>query len=171
MNYIKDIPLQKNNHYNVIIEILKNTKDKTELQEPMFNKLEKVTKMSKKYPYYYGCFPQTLAGDNDPLDMILLTNKPRNKLDIVNVEPLGMITTNDYDCEDNKILVKDIDEVIKDIEKYEQECLKFLQKVIAKNSQTKINDIIYDKDFAIKVINKAHEDYLKNKNEEFKVIL
>lgn len=171
MNYIKDIPLKKKDNYNIIVEIERGTKNKTELQEPLFNNLILATKVSKKYPYYYGCFPQTLAGDKDPLDIILLTNKKRNLLDIVEVEIVGMLITNDNGEEDNKILVKEKQEDIKNIAKLVYNAYCFLDKVIAKNSRTKLDKTIYSKEDAIKVIEYSHKNYLENKKQEFKVLL
>ena len=65
MNYIKDIELKTNNLYNAIIEIPKKTKNKYELEDGSSEKVVKVRRVKCKYPFYYGCFPQTLAGDND----------------------------------------------------------------------------------------------------------
>ena len=58
MNYIKDINLKENGTYNMIIEIPKGTKNKYELVEGTFDKVECVRKVKFRYPYYYGCFPQ-----------------------------------------------------------------------------------------------------------------
>ena len=100
MNYIKDIQLKQNENFNVIIEILKGTNSKYELVDGSFDKVVEVRKVVGKYPFYYGCFPQTLAGDNDPLDMILLSNKKRHMLDIVDIVPIGVIKTIDNEVID-----------------------------------------------------------------------
>lgn len=47
------------------------------------------------YPFLYGSFPQTLAGDKDPLDMILFTDKTHQLLDIVKVDVIGAVKTID----------------------------------------------------------------------------
>ena len=82
MNYIKDTRLNNDDEtVNVLIEICPGTSDKNELVEPSFNALTCVRQVEGKYPFYYGSFPQTYAGDNDPLDMILFTNKEHTLLE------------------------------------------------------------------------------------------
>ena len=91
MNYIKDIKLEIDKEtFNGIIEIPKGTNKKYELNDPKFDKVECVRKVVGKYPFYYGCFPHTYAGDKDPLDMVLLSNKKRNILDVVEVMPFAV---------------------------------------------------------------------------------
>jgi inorganic pyrophosphatase len=77
MNYIKDVALynRDDDTVNVIVEICPGTSDKCELVEPSCDSLTCVRQVVGKYPFYYGSFPQTYAGDKDPLDMILFTNK------------------------------------------------------------------------------------------------
>ena len=104
MNYIKDVKLRNNSMYNMIVEIPKGTNSKFELTENTFDKVEEVRKVYGKYPFYYGCFPQTLADDGDALDCILYTSSKHNSLDIVKVYPVGIIRTVDEGHEDNKIL-------------------------------------------------------------------
>ena len=103
MNYISDTQLKINNCYNVIIEIPKGTNKKYELEDKVFDKVLCVRRVKGKYPFYYGCFPQTYAGDKDPLDMVLLSNKNRDILSIVEVEPIGVIKTLDNNEIDDKI--------------------------------------------------------------------
>ena len=106
MNFIKDISLlESEGVINGIIEIPIGTTSKFELVEPKFDDIKCVRKVKRKYPFYYGCFPQTLAGDNDPLDMILFSNKGRGTLDIVLVQPIGVVKTIDNGEIDDKTLI------------------------------------------------------------------
>lgn len=159
MNYIKDIELKTNNLYNAIIEIPKKTKNKYELEDGTFEKIVKVRKVKCKYPFYYGCFPQTLAGDNDPLDMILISAKKRKILDIVTVIPLGIIRTLDCGEIDDKVIVIPYDEPLKKLEKEKEEVLKFLHKYKGKKANTIIDDELYNSDYARKIIEHAHQVY------------
>ena len=163
MNYIDSINLKQGSNYNIIIEILKNSKDKTELVEPLFDKLKNVYKVKYKYPYYYGCFPQTLAGDDDPLDVILITSKKRKRLDIIEVEILGYIKTLDENKIDCKVIVKDINEDIKNINNKVLDIFLFLDKC-TKNNNTIIEHKLYSKDEALKLIEQSHVSYLKLNN-------
>lgn len=163
MNYIKDIELKTNNLYNAIIEIPKKTKNKYELEDGTFEKVVKVRKVKCKYPFYYGCFPQTLAGDNDPLDMILISAKKRKILDIVTVIPLGIIRTLDCGEVDDKVIVIPYDEPLKKLEKEKEKVLKFLHKYKGKKANTLIDDELYNSDYAKQIIEHAHQVY-KDKN-------
>lgn len=176
MNYVKDIKLKEKDIYNVIIEIPKGTANKYELVEPENDKVECVRKVKGKYPFYYGCFPQTFAGDNDPLDMILLSNKKRKILDVVPVQVIGVIKTIDNDEVDDKVLVIAADEAIKDLRKMEAKALKFLETYKGKRCNMILDTKIYDCEEAVKIINEAHNAYVKknkvtvNKKADLKIM-
>lgn len=160
MNYIKDLALKNaDGSYNVIIEIPKGTNSKFELTDKVFDTLKEVRKVVGRYPFYYGCFPNTHSGDNDPLDMILLSNKKRNCLDVVPVEVIGVIKTIDNGEIDDKILVIAKDEVIKHLDKLEKKALKFLSKYKGKKSNTIIDFTIYDCEEGVRLIKEANALY------------
>lgn len=158
MNCIKDIKLKEKGGYNVIIEIPKGTNSKWELVDKYFNKVIEVRKVVGKYPFYYGCFPQTYAGDKDPLDMILLTKKKHKILDIVNVQPVAVIKTIDNGEVDDKVICVIPSENV-NIKKQIKNVLKFLHKYKGKNSNTIIDSKIYGIDEAIKIIERNHQMY------------
>lgn len=159
MNYIKDTKLEENNFYNMIIEIPKGTNSKYELVEPKNDHVEEVRKVIGKYPFYYGCFPRTLAGDNDPLDAILLTKRKYKSLDIVKVQLIGVIKTIDNGEVDDKILAIPYDEVIEHLDKLEKKALKFLSKYKGKKANTQIDTTIYDATEACRIVYEAHLKY------------
>lgn len=158
MNYIKDINLTENKRYNMIIEVRKGSKDKNELVDNTFDKLQCVRKCRIKYPFYYGCFPQTLAGDNDPADAILICDHKHDLLDIVNVDIIAIIKTTDNGQEDNKIIC--IDSAIKNIDKVIKKVNKFLHIYKGKNAPMLIDEKIGDATEAEHELNKAHKAYL-----------
>lgn len=144
MNYIKNVKLFNNdalNTVNMIVEIEEGSKDKNELVDGKFDSIECVRKIKIKYPFYYGSFPQTLAGDNDPADAILLTDKKHKALDIVKVQPIALIKTVDDGEEDNKIVC--VEGSIKDIQKELTKVLKFLCTYKGKKSNTVVDGTIY----------------------------
>lgn len=159
MNYIKNINLKTNDLYNIIIEIPKGTSNKYELTAPANEKIECVRKVKGKYPFYYGCFPQTHAQDNDPLDMILLTNKKRNILDVVEALPIGVIKTIDDGEQDDKVLMVDYYEVLPNINKMKKQAIKFLKKYKGRKSKMILDTKIYDANTAIDIINDCHNTY------------
>lgn len=164
MNYIKDINLIEDGFYNIIIEIPKGTNSKYELVEPENSEVKEVRKVIGKYPFYYGCFPQTYAGDKDPLDVILFTDRKYNSLDIVKTQIIGVIKTIDNGEVDDKILVIPYDEVIEHLDKLEKKALKFLSKYKGKNSNTQIDYTIYDCEEAIDLIEKTNKNYTNRLN-------
>lgn len=159
MNYIKDYKLKTILGYNGIVEIPKGTSNKYELVVPSNNKVECVRKVKGKYPFYYGCFPQTHAPDNDPLDMILLTNKKRNILDVVEVIPIGLIKTVDAGEQDDKVLVVDSYEILPNLSKLKRKALKFLKRYKGKKSKMILDKHIYGVIEAINTINECHTVY------------
>lgn len=164
MNYIKDINLIEDGFYNIIIEIPKGTNSKYELVEPKNDHVEEVRKVIGKYPFYYGCFPQTLAGDKDPLDVILFTDRKYNSLDIVKTQIIGVVKTIDNGEIDDKILVIPYDELIEHLDKLEKKALKFLSKYKGKNSNTQIDYTIYDCREAIDLIEETNKNYTNRLN-------
>lgn len=159
MNYIKDIKLREKDNYNVIIEIPKGTNKKYELVEPNNNRVECVRKVKGKYPFYYGCFPQTLAGDKDPLDAILFTKRKYKSLDIVKVQLIGVIKTVDNGEVDDKVLVIPVDELSENLCKQEKKTLKFLHKYKGKKANTQIDTTIYNALEAYRIVYEAHLKY------------
>lgn len=156
MNYIKDIKLFNNdelNTVNMIIEIVKGSKDKGELVAPDFSELKIVRKCKYKYPFYYGCFPQTLAGDNDPADAILLTREKHKVLDVVKVQPIAIIKTIDNGEEDNKIIC--VEGAFKRVDKLIDKVVKFLKIYKGKKANMIIDEKVYDVLEAMKCLKEA----------------
>lgn len=159
MNYIKDIALKSGNNWNMIIEIPKGTNSKYELVDGTFDRIEEVRKVVGKYPFYYGCFPQTYAGDKDPLDAVLLSSKKFSSLDVVAVQPIAVIKTVDNGEQDDKIICMLLDENHKKLNKQLKVALKFLNSYKGKHSNTIIDPIVYSADEAINTINATHVVY------------
>jgi inorganic pyrophosphatase len=110
MNYIKDVALyNEDGTVNGVIEICPNTSRKMELNIPGCNRLVCVREVEGLYPFYYGSFPRTHAGDNDPLDMILFTDKVHQSLDLVKVDIIGAVKTIDAGEQDDKIICVESD--------------------------------------------------------------
>ena len=167
MNYIKDVQLFTEKQYNMVIEIVKGSRNKNELVEPGFDQLRCVRKSLLKYPFYYGCFPQTLAGDGDALDAILISSKKHKELDIVEVLPITVIKTVDNGEEDNKVICVDGD--IKHVDKIVEVIRKFLHLYKGKNANMVIDDKNYSIAEPIKLIKEAHEKFLPKSANSLKI--
>lgn len=159
MNYIKDVPLYNQDDketINVIIEILEGSQDKNELVPNTFDRLENVRYIYLPYPFYYGSFPQTLAGDKDPLDMILFTDKKHQLLDLVKVDVIGAVRTVDEGEQDDKIICVESDCGLKNVKKQMKKALKFLKEYKGKDADMKIDKKLASMGEAFQLIEEAH---------------
>ena len=162
MNYIKDTRLYNEDEtVNVLVEICPGVSDKNELVEPSYNALKCVRQVEGKYPFYYGSFPQTYAGDKDPLDMILFTNKPHVLLDTVRVDVIGAVKTIDAGEQDDKIICVESDCSLTNVRKYMKKAMKFLKAYKGKDADMTIDRKLASMADAEKLVNDAHEAWLK----------
>lgn len=165
MNYIKDVPLYNDDDtVNVIIEICPGTSDKNELIEPGFSKLKCVRQVIGEYPFYYGSFPQTYAGDKDPLDMILFTDIKHNLLDLVKVDVIGAVRTIDDGEQDDKIICVETSCKLKNVKKQMKQAMKFLKSYKGKDADMKIEKKLASMEYAevlVKEANVAYEEHQK----------
>ncbi len=66
--------------------------------------LDRVLYSALYYPGDYGIIPQTWYVDEDPLDVLVLTTKPTFTGCIMIVRPIGALTMEDEEGEDDKII-------------------------------------------------------------------
>lgn len=87
------------------IEISKGGKNKYELdKETGMLILDRVLYTSTHYPANYGFIPRTLAGDGDPLDVLVLCQEEIAPLTLVKCYPIGVIEMIDGSSADEKII-------------------------------------------------------------------
>jgi len=90
---------------NGIIEIPKNTRAKYELdKESGMLKLDRVLYSSMYYPANYGFIPQTYCDDNDPLDILILSQIDVVPMCMVEAKVIGVMRMLDGDELDDKII-------------------------------------------------------------------
>ncbi len=95
----------------VCIEISKNSKMKYELDKETGRLiLDRVLFTSTHYPANYGFIPKTYAGDNDPLDVLVLCQAEIIPLCLVECRPIGVIKMIDNDLVDEKIIATPIND-------------------------------------------------------------
>ncbi|MFX0092386.1 MAG: inorganic diphosphatase [Candidatus Hodarchaeota archaeon] len=88
-----------------LIECPKGTQNKYELSKKAnIIILDRVLHSSVIYPHDYGLIPGTLAEDNDPLDILVLTSNPTIPLTLVATHPIGVLIMEDEKGLDEKIL-------------------------------------------------------------------
>ncbi len=103
------------NDCNVIIEIPAHS-------EPVKYEVDKETGAlvvdrfmtgTMRYPCDYGYIPSTLAEDNDPIDVLVISPFPLLSGCIIRVRPIGMLRMTDEAGKDSKILAVPIDKLTK----------------------------------------------------------
>lgn len=88
-----------------IIEIPKNTRAKYELdKESGMLKLDRVLYSAMYYPANYGFIPQTYCDDNDPLDILILSQIEIQPMCLVNAKVIGVMRMLDGGEMDDKII-------------------------------------------------------------------
>jgi inorganic pyrophosphatase len=97
--------------FTSVIEIPKGSSVKYELdKETGLLKLDRVLYSAVYYPANYGFIPQTLAEDDDPLDVLVLCQEPVAPLTLVRSRPIGLMTMIDTGKRDHKILAVALDD-------------------------------------------------------------
>jgi len=94
----------------VHIEISKNSNVKYEFKN---NRLcvDRILHPPMFYPYNYGYIPDTLAGDGDPLDAIVVTDSVLQPGCYLKCRPIGMLVTEDEAGMDEKIICVPISKI------------------------------------------------------------
>ncbi len=89
----------------LVVEIPKGSANKYEYDKELHVfKLDRVLYSPMHYPGDYGFIPGTLAGDNDPMDVLSLTNSATFPGCLYEVRPVGVLYLTDRQETDQKIL-------------------------------------------------------------------
>ena len=107
MNIWHDIAPEriKKDDFVAVIEISKGGRNKYELdKETGILKLDRVLYTATHYPANYGFIPRTYAGDNDPLDVLVLCQEKIVSMAMVEVYPIGVLKMIDSYEFDEKII-------------------------------------------------------------------
>lgn len=105
----KDLP----NDFNVIIEIPKNSDPvKYEVdKESGAIFVDRFMSTAMHYPCNYGYIPHTIAGDGDPVDVLVVTQYALPPGVVVRCRPVGMLAMTDEAGEDAKLLAVPVDKL------------------------------------------------------------
>ena len=91
--------------FSAIIEIPFGSSVKYELDKISgLIKLDRVLYSAVYYPANYGFIPQTLAEDDDPLDVLVLCQETVTPLTLINARCIGLMTMLDQGKKDHKII-------------------------------------------------------------------
>ena len=90
---------------NVVVEIPKGSNIKYELEKELgVLRMDRVLFPSMIYPGNYGFIPQTLSGDGDAEDVLILGELSIVPIAVVNTRPIGILITEDEKGEDSEII-------------------------------------------------------------------
>lgn len=91
--------------FDVLIEVPKGSRNKYEVDhESNRLRLDRVLFTSMMYPADYGYIEDTLGGDGDPLDALVLTPYPLFPGVLVEARPVAMYVMEDEQGQDEKVL-------------------------------------------------------------------
>jgi inorganic pyrophosphatase len=163
MNLYHDIAPGTVDKMNVIIEIPKGSKNKYEIdKETGIIALDRVNSTSQDYPFEYGFVPQTLWGDGDALDVILLATYPVFPGVLVRARPIALMGMLDTGQEDDKIIAVPCDDPrwndVKDLKDLNAHTLRELEHFHVTYKNLLKKEVLI-KDFAGKA--KAEEAFAK----------
>jgi inorganic pyrophosphatase len=91
--------------FTAVIEIPMGSSVKYELdKETGMLRLDRILYSAVYYPANYGFIPQTLAEDDDPLDVLVLCQEAVAPLTLVHARAIGLMTMIDSGKKDHKVL-------------------------------------------------------------------
>ena len=102
-----DVPIGEDapDEFSVVIEVSKGSKVKYEIDKDTgLLQVDRILYSSVVYPENYGFIPQTLADDDDPLDVIVLMQEPVQPMSLLEVRPIGMLPMVDEGENDENII-------------------------------------------------------------------
>ncbi len=161
---LKDTPLGTPEEFNVVIEIPQGSSKKYEYDEAKDEmNLDFIFTGGFHFPFNYGFIPQTLGGDGDTLDAIVLDDKGFNSGEVIACRPIGMIEMLDRGEEDHKIIAVPVDDAsmanthsIHDLPPNRLEDFRVFYEELARQKQKTIEILGFEgKDQAIRAIKKA----------------
>ncbi len=157
-----------------VIEIPMGTKNKYEIDKARNRiKLDRVLYSQMTYPAEYGYIENTLAEDDDPLDILVIASTKTFPGCIVDARVIGYLDMVDNGEKDEKIIaVMDHDprfshiHKMGDIQEHMLREIKHFFKTYKDLQQNKLVEVFefYDKDDAVKLIDACVARYQNQKN-------
>jgi inorganic pyrophosphatase len=135
MNIWRDIPCGRKPplEINVVVEVPKGSRNKFEYDRSVDAfVLSRVLHSAVHFPADYGFIPQTYYEDDDPIDVVLLTEEPTFTGCVVPARAIGVMRMEDEKGRDDKILAVPLGEprlnCYHDIHELPQHWLKEIKK-------------------------------------------
>jgi inorganic pyrophosphatase len=165
-------PEGKTELVHAVIEIPQGSKLKFEVDKTSgLLKLDRVLHGAVHYPANYGFIPQTYAGDNDPLDILVLCQIELPPLCLVEARIIGVMRMRDREETDDKLIAvahSDVSlahiQTLSDVPEYLlKEIRKFFEEY--KKLEQRFNVVIEemgDAAKALEIFYEAKEGYVKH---------
>ena len=162
------------NELTVFIEIPKGSRNKYELDKATgLIKFDRLLYSSVHYPGDYGFIPRTLADDDDPLDVLVITTEATFPGCLMHVRPIGVFEMRDDKGFDEKILCVPVADPLRvDYHSLKDVRAHYLREVehffmVYKELEGKKTEIIGLNDVgrAYEVIEECIQRYSKNESE------
>ena len=153
---------------NAIIEIPKNTRAKYELDKATgLLKLDRVLYASMYYPANYGFIPQTYCDDQDPLDILVLSQIHMQPMCLVEARVIGVMRMMDVGEMDDKIIaVAENDMSVNHIQNitelpahFFKELRNFFEDYKKLENKTVVVEEFQDKATALEIVDQSIIDY------------
>jgi inorganic pyrophosphatase len=104
---------------NVLIEVPLDSRVKYEFDKDIeMVVVDRFLFFDKGYPANYGFIPDTLSGDGDPVDVLVLSPLPVNPGTVMVAKPIGMLETEDESGQDAKLVAVPPEKVNPEFGKY-----------------------------------------------------
>ena len=148
------------------VEISKGSNIKYELEDGKIF-LDRSLPNPHVFPYNYGYVPETLSGDGDPLDIIILSEYSLLPTCILDVEVIGVIETIDESGVDPKLIgIIPSEKREEQITDTELERIKYFLQHYKDNEKNKFVEIgnVYDGNKGMEIYEKDKKKYINNKN-------
>lgn len=161
----------KNNVVDAVVEIPFRSRNKYEIDKVSGKiKLDRVLYSAMGYPTEYGTIPNTLAGDGDPLDILIIATEPTYPGCIVPSRVVGYLEMLDDEKEDYKLIsVVDSDpryDQINELEDIPEFTLEEIQDFFKNYKKLQNIDVkvgnFHGKEEALKVLQESMENYKKH---------
>ena len=166
---------QIDNIIDVMIEIPKNSNIKYEYdKENKIMRVDRILQSSMAYPANYGFFINTIGGDNDPLDALVISDYNFHPGTVLSVKIIGALVMEDEAGMDEKILTVPISKIdpsgnklnnYDDLDEYYLQMIHHFfenYKCLEKNKWVKINEFV-DKEKAEEIYIESINRYISNK--------